>query len=524
MEPRPARVQMGKRVGKYELGSLWCACLFSWVGRSGRHACSSPSNGVRTRALLTLARQASSAGRTLGEGSFGKVKFARNVETGEQVAIKILEKDTIIKQGMTQQINKEISIMKLIKHENIVNLYDVLASSSKIYIVLELVTGGELFYKLATEGRFMEDTARRYFQQLIMGLRYCHSKGICHRDLKPENILLSHDDVLKISDFGLSALQEEADGHLLRTTCGTPNYVAPEVFSPEGGYNGAKADIWSCGVILYVFLAGFLPFEESSTQELFRKIQIASFRFPPWFTDGAKHVIDRMLQPDPAVRMTIDELLADAWFRVDLDRNCPQEVAGAGSTAGAAAALSPSVAESVDIGADGLLVGEDDAGDDDQIPGREEAVSKITNAFELIGKSGVFDLTRMLERHPPDQIKRYTRFSTKCAPETIIELLQSVLDQMPVGYKLNPRNYSIIVNAASSKGMIVFVIQLYELSGGVLLVDLVKQRGDTLEFAKYYRQIYERCADASLPADADSSSAAGAAGSAGAAGATARRA
>jgi serine/threonine protein kinase len=145
-------------------------------------------------------------GKTLGEGTFGKVKFAVNTETGEKVAIKILDKEKIQKQNMGAQIKKEISIMKMVKHHNIVKLYEVLASRTKIFIVLELITGGELFDKIVAESRFDEKTARFYFRQLIKGVKYCHNQGVCHRDLKPENLLLDEHSDLKISDFGLSAL------------------------------------------------------------------------------------------------------------------------------------------------------------------------------------------------------------------------------------------------------------------------------------------------------------------------------
>ncbi|XP_044496394.1 CBL-interacting serine/threonine-protein kinase 23 isoform X2 [Mangifera indica] len=238
-------------------------------------------------------------GRTLGEGSFAKVKFARNVETGENVAIKILDKDKVLKHKMIGQIKREISTMKLIRHPNVIRMYEVMASKTKIYIVLEFVTGGELFDKIASKGRLKEDEARKYFQQLINAVDYCHSRSVYHRDLKPENLLLDANGVLKISDFGLSALpQQVREDGLLHTTCGTPNYVAPEVINNKG-YDGAKADLWSCGVILFVLMAGFLPFEESNLMTLYKKIFKADFKCPPWFSTSAKKLITRILDPNP---------------------------------------------------------------------------------------------------------------------------------------------------------------------------------------------------------------------------------
>ncbi|RHZ08464.1 hypothetical protein DYB26_006619 [Aphanomyces astaci] len=257
-------------------------------------------------------------GKTLGEGTFGKVKYAVNTETDERVAIKVLDKDKIQKQNMGAQIKKEISIMKMVRNRHVVVLKEVLASRTKIFIVLELITGGELFDKIVSEGRFNEETARFYFRQLVNGVEYCHSQGVCHRDLKPgtfpnllhldslhaavENLLLDENGDLKISDFGLSALYEGggpdgAEGSrasLLHTTCGTPNYVAPEVLADKG-YDGRAADVWSIGVILYVLLAGFLPFDEPTMSALFRKIQKAEFSYPSWFTPRVKTLLNKIL-------------------------------------------------------------------------------------------------------------------------------------------------------------------------------------------------------------------------------------
>lgn len=162
-----------------------------------------------------------------------------NKETGILVAIKVLDKDAIQKENMGNQVKREISIMKKIDHPNIVKLYEVLASKNKIFIVLELVTGGELFDKIVQNKKLTDETARFYFQQLCLATHYCHLQGVCHRDIKPENLLLDNEENLKISDFGLSAIFDPADGgqNLLLTMCGTPNYVAPEVISNQSKFN-----------------------------------------------------------------------------------------------------------------------------------------------------------------------------------------------------------------------------------------------------------------------------------------------
>ena len=257
------------------------------------------------------------------------MKHAVNVETCEevrarrtdwrrsQVAIKVLDKERIQKQSMGSQIKKEISIMKQLEHPNVVKLNEVLASRTKIFIVLELVTGGELFDRIVKSGRLEEPVARSYFKQLVGGVAYCHSQGVAHRDLKPENLLLDESQTLKISDFGLSALYDGEDGasrsQMLHTTCGTPNYVAPEVLQNEG-YDGRIADCWSIGVILYVLLAGFLPFDESTMSALFAKIKNADYAYPDFFTAPVTHLIDAILVADPKARATLADVQKDAWF------------------------------------------------------------------------------------------------------------------------------------------------------------------------------------------------------------------
>ncbi|MCO5591546.1 hypothetical protein L7F22_045532 [Adiantum nelumboides] len=261
-------------------------------------------------------------GRVLGEGTFAKVKFGRNIETGQSVAVKILDKEKIFKDNLVDQIKREISTMKLVKHPNIVQLHEIMASKSKIYFVLEYVSGGELFNRIAEKGRLKEDEARKYFQQLINAVDFCHSRGVYHRDLKPENLLLDSHLNLKVSDFGLSALpQQLREDGLLHTTCGTPNYVAPEVIVHKG-YDGAKADLWSCGVILFVLMAGYLPFDDSNLMNLYRKIHRADLRFPPWFSYGARKLITRILNPNPKLLLVTPALSPAPWA------SCPLTLEG----------------------------------------------------------------------------------------------------------------------------------------------------------------------------------------------------
>ena len=208
--------------------------------------------------------------QSLGEGAFGKVKLAVDERTGEQVAIKIMEKARIAKDKMESQVKKEMVIMKHARQKNIVNLREILFSKTKIFLVMELCSGGELFEELVRLNRFSEDQARIYFQQLMDGIEYCHGQNIAHRDLKPENLLLDGTGNLKITDFGLGVMYDESQAQY--TTCGTPNYVAPEVLTMKG-YDPRIADLWSCGVILYIFISGTMPFEDDDQSKLFKKIK-----------------------------------------------------------------------------------------------------------------------------------------------------------------------------------------------------------------------------------------------------------
>ncbi|XP_019177186.1 PREDICTED: CBL-interacting serine/threonine-protein kinase 7-like [Ipomoea nil] len=157
-------------------------------------------------------------------------------------------------------------------------------------------------------------TTRYYFHQLVFALHFCHQNGVTHRDIKPQNLLLDKDGKLKISDFGLFALPEQIRNGLLHTACGTPAYTAPEVMIRKG-YDGAKADAWSCGVILFAFLAGYLPFDDSNISNMYRAIRSRAFQFPDWITKPTRSIIFRLLDPNPVTRMSIEELMKLPWFK-----------------------------------------------------------------------------------------------------------------------------------------------------------------------------------------------------------------
>lgn len=405
-------------------------------------------------------------GRTIGEGTFAKVRFAKHMETGEPFAIKIINKEKILKHKLVDQIKQEIATMKLIKHPNVVKMHEVMGSKSKIFIVLEFITGGELFDKIVHGGRMKEEVARTYFQQLINAVDYCHSRGVYHRDLKPENLLLDAYGNLKVSDFGLSALSEQVrDDGLLHTTCGTPNYVAPEVLN-DRGYDGATADLWSCGVILFVLLAGYLPFDDENIILLYKKISEADFVFPSWFSFGAKSLITRILDPNPMTRINIPEILTDAWFKKNYK--------------------APVFYEDIETTLDDVDAVFKDS-EEHHVKEKKEQKPVTMNAFELISLSKGLNLGNLFV--PELEIKRETRFSSKCSANEIVSKIEEAAK--PLGFDIQKNNYKMKLEnlKAGRKGNLNIATEVFQVAPSLHMVELRKARGDTLEFHKFYKNL-----------------------------------
>ncbi|XP_071705440.1 SNF1-related protein kinase catalytic subunit alpha KIN10-like [Rutidosis leptorrhynchoides] len=256
-------------------------------------------------------------GKTLGHGSFGKVKIAEHILTGHKVAIKILNRRKLKNPEMEEKVRREIKICRLFVHPHIIRLYEVIETPLDIYVVMEYVKSGELFDYIVEKGRLHENEARKIFQQIVSGVEFCHRNMVVHRDLKPENILLDSRGNVKVADFGLSNIMR--DGHFLKTSCGSPNYAAPEVVSGKL-YAGPEVDIWSCGVILYALLCGTLPFDDENIPNLFKKIKSGIYTLPSHLSPGARDLIPRMLVVDPMKRITIADLRQHYWFKSQLPR------------------------------------------------------------------------------------------------------------------------------------------------------------------------------------------------------------
>ncbi|KAF9547430.1 hypothetical protein EC957_008440 [Mortierella hygrophila] len=259
-------------------------------------------------------------GKTLGKGSSGCVKLARHRKTNEKVAVKIISKASLAnKAAVHRGIEREIAIMKLINHPHVIRLYDVYETEKELFLVMEFVAGGELFEYLVNKGRLDESEALRFFQQIIVGLAFCHKRKICHRDLKPENLLLDDRMNVKIADFGMASLQKT--GRLLETSCGSPHYASPEVVTGLK-YDGSSSDIWSCGIILYALLTGHLPFDDENIRQLLSKVKAGKFYMPTDISPGARDLISRMLTVNPKRRITMQGVMMHPWFRmVNPDRN-----------------------------------------------------------------------------------------------------------------------------------------------------------------------------------------------------------
>ncbi|KAE8233281.1 hypothetical protein CF326_g1681 [Tilletia indica] len=252
--------------------------------------------------------------KTLGIGSFGKVRLATHSLTGHRVAMKFISKRKITAMDMGGRVKREIQYLKLLRHPHIIKLYEVISTPTDIIMVIEYA-GGELFEYIVERGRMPEDEARRFFQQIICAMEYCHRHKIVHRDLKPENLLLDEFMNVKIGDFGLSNIM--TDGDFLKTSCGSPNYAAPEVISGKL-YAGPEIDIWSCGVILYVMLVGTLPFDDEYIPQLFKKINGGIYLLPAFLSPEVKSLLQSMLVVDPVKRITIAEIRNLPWFQVNL--------------------------------------------------------------------------------------------------------------------------------------------------------------------------------------------------------------
>ncbi|CAI4056489.1 serine/threonine protein kinase SKDI_03G0480 [Saccharomyces kudriavzevii IFO 1802] len=298
-----------------------CASFAILLNTKLRNHCSMTVANTETQ---TAAKSSSTIGpwklgETLGVGSAGKVRLAQHEGTAHKTAVKIISKSIFNTEGnygnhgsvLPYNIEREIVIMKLLSHPNVLGLYDVWETNNNLYLILEYAEKGELFNLLVDRGALPEREAMKCFRQIIIAVSYCHALGIVHRDLKPENLLLDSDYNIKVADFGMAALQ--TDAALLETSCGSPHYAAPEIVSGLP-YEGFSSDVWSCGVILFALLTGRLPFDEENgnIRTLLLKVQRGQFEMPDdtEISKDAQDLISKILVVDPAQRIKIRDILS----------------------------------------------------------------------------------------------------------------------------------------------------------------------------------------------------------------------
>ncbi|KAK7306521.1 hypothetical protein VNO77_44468 [Canavalia gladiata] len=418
-------------------------------------------------------------GKLLGHGTFAKVYYARNVKTGEGVAIKVIDKEKILKGGLVAHIKREISILRRVRHPNIVQLFEVMATKTKIYFVMEYVRGGELFNKVA-KGRLKEEVARKYFQQLISAVGFCHARGVYHRDLKPENLLLDENGNLKVSDFGLSAVSDQIrqDG-LFHTFCGTPAYVAPEVLARKG-YDGAKVDLWSCGVVLFVLMAGYLPFHDQNVMAMYKKIYKGEFRCPRWFSPDLSKLLIRLLDTKPETRIAIPEIMENKWFKkgfkqikfyVEDDRLCSVDdslLDIEDDTASTASAVSDySISES-----------------DSEVETRRKNAPlprpASLNAFDIISFSPGFDLSGLFEEKGDE-----ARFVTAASVSRIISKLEEIAQLVRFSVRKKDCRVSLEGTREGVKGPLTIAAEIFELTPTLVVVEVKKKGGDRAEYERF---------------------------------------
>ncbi|GMN43529.1 hypothetical protein TIFTF001_012718 [Ficus carica] len=413
-------------------------------------------------------------GKLLGHGTFAKVYLARNVKSGESVAIKVIDKEKILKGGLIAHIKREISILRRVRHPNIVQLFEVMATKAKIYFVMEYVRGGELFNKVA-KGRLKEEVARKYFQQLISAVGFCHARGVFHRDLKPENLLLDENGNLKVSDFGLSAVSDQIrqDG-LFHTFCGTPAYVAPEVLARKG-YDAAKVDIWSCGVILFVLMAGYLPFHDQNVMAMYKKIYKGEFRCPRWFSSELIRLLTRLLDTNPETRITIPEVMENRWFKkgfkhikfyIEDDKLCRVEDEVEKEETDDASSVS------------------DMSESDSELETRRKITTlprpASLNAFDIISFSRGFDLSGLFEEGAEE-----ARFVSGAPVSKIISKLEEIAKVVSFTVRKKDCRVSLEGTREGVKGPLTIAAEIFELTPSLVVVEVKKKGGDRAEYEHF---------------------------------------
>ncbi|KAF0902887.1 hypothetical protein E2562_019827 [Oryza meyeriana var. granulata] len=447
-------------------------------------------------------------GRLLGEGNFAKVYHARHRATGEEVAVKVMEREKLVRLGATEQIKREISVMQRLRHPNVVRIHEVMANKRRVYVVMEYVRGGALYryFRRDPAGRPREPEGRRFFQQLVSALAYCHARGVYHRDIKPDNLLVDEQGNLKVADFGLSAITdtERSEAHL-QTVCGTQLYLAPEVLERRG-YDGAKADVWACGVVLFVLVAGRKPFPDCHFAQLYRMIRQSQFQCPASFSPELARLMRRLLQPDPARRITIPEIMETRWFRrgfkevsyyVDnndrlrsldnepqlYDSDSDKFESSSSSDSSTPVAGTPRVpGGGMHTSVSAPALSELDRMDNASSLRPRMPRPKSLNAFDIIASSPSFDLSGLFEERGRGERMRFV--SGAPVPE-IIAKLEEIAGMVSFTARTKDCQVSIEATRNGQKGALAICAKVFELTPELVMVQVCKKAGDNSEYRRF---------------------------------------
>ncbi|VAI89997.1 unnamed protein product [Triticum turgidum subsp. durum] len=405
--------------------------------------------------------------KLLGEGNFAKVYLARHMDTKEEVAIKVMDKEKLIKLGAVQQIKREIAVMRRLRHPNIVQLHKVMACKSRIFVVMEYVRGGPLYRHIPANSGLKEDETRRIFQQLVSALTFCHAQGVYHRDIKPDNLLVDEHGNLKVADFGLSAHADTARREaLLHTVCGTPLYVPPEVFARRG-YDGAKADAWSCGIVLFVLAAGRNPAH---------RITLLQIKETDWFKKGFKEVSFYIDNKDCLRSL-------DGSEEPDLcDSDSEDETAMSSSSSGSSSPVAHGDGGGMhtSVSAPSLVNLEKMHIAAARAPEPRIRRIKSMNAFDIIASSPSFDLSGLFEERG-EQL----RFVSSAPVNTIISKLEEIAGQVSFTARTKDCQVSFEATRNGHKGALAISTKIFQLTPELVMVQVCKKAGDTAEYRQF---------------------------------------
>nr|CAB3503510.1 unnamed protein product [Digitaria exilis] len=425
-------------------------------------------------------------GKLLGKGSFAKVYHALHLETGEQVAIKIMDKVHLSKSGVLQkQVMREIDIMRRVRHPNIVRIHEVMATKRSIFVVMEFVAGGSLDAYLAGRGGngASEASARRVFQQMVSVVDYCHSLGVYHRDIKPDNILVdATGNTIKVADFGLSALADASSSSspaaMLKTICGTPMFIAKEVFLRRG-YDGAMADFWACGVVLFALAAGSAGLvrfvRRLMCPDPARRITIAQIKENSWFKKGFKEIPRSIVEPengDSNSDDSDDESIVSLETSSEDSSSSPVEIYQQ-QQRGYRSRMHTSVS------APSLTTLESNGGSVVGVQGAPRVRRlKSLNAFDIIASSPSLNLTGLFEE-PGEQM----RFVSAAPVAKIISKLEEIAGH--VSLKARTKEYQVSIEGDGSRGALLVSARIFELTPELVMVKVCKKAGDAAEYRQF---------------------------------------